>query len=188
MRKLIASLFVSIDGYLVAPNEDMTWVTQNFNDEMGQYAGSLQQSMGAILLGRVTYEIMTNAWPNWGDDVPGAKEMNRVPKHVVSRTLKAASWGKYENAHVIREEVEKEIDALKKQPGGDIVIYGSGKLVSSLTNQGLIDEYHLLVHPVILGGGKLLFDDVTRRVPLELVRSQSFKNGVVVSYYTPHKG
>lgn len=187
MRKLIASLFVSIDGYIVAPNEDMTWVTQNFNEEMGQYAGSLQQSMGAILLGRVTYEIMTNAWPNRGDDVPGAKDMNRVPKHVVSRTLKAASWGKYENARVIGEDIEDEIETLKQQPGGDIVIYGSGKLVSWLTNEGLIDEYHLLVHPVILAGGKLLFDDVNRRVSLELLKTQTFKNGVVLSTYAPRK-
>ena len=123
MRKVIASIFVSLDGFIVGQEEDMGWVTNNFNDEMGKYAGDLQSSMGAILLGRVTYQIMTNFWPAQTEEAaPGAERMNAVPKIIFSTTLDKVEWGKYNNARLVKTNVAEEVAKLKQQPGGDIVI------------------------------------------------------------------
>lgn len=188
MRKLIASVFVSLDGFIVGPNEDISWVTNNFNDEMGKYAGDLMNSMDYILLGRVTYQIMINAWPNWTEETaPGAERMNNVPKIIFSRTLDKVEWGKYNNARLVNDNVAEEITKIKQQPGKDMVIYGSANLVQGLTRMGLIDEYQLLLHPIILGSGKPLFNGLTKSVTLKLLRSDTFKNGVVVLYYQPER-
>jgi dihydrofolate reductase len=186
MRKIIASEFLSADGYIVGPKEDMTWVTGNFNDEMGKYAGDLMASMDTILLGRVTYQIMINAWPNWTEaESPGADKMNNTPKVVLSSTLKDAPWGKYAPATVIGGDVERRARELKDRPGKNIVIYGSAKTVQSLTRMGLIDEYHLLVHPIFLGDGKPLFEGMREATSLRLARTQAYSNGVNVLYYEP---
>ncbi len=186
MRTLIASEFVSADGYIVGPKEDMSWVTGNFNEEMAKYAGDLMASMDTILLGRVTYQIMANAWPNWTEEQsPGADKMNHTPKVVLSRTLGAAPWGKYKPADVVRDDVEQRIMELKQKSGKSIVIYGSANAVQSLTRMGLIDEYQLLVHPIFLGDGKPLFRGMEVPVGLKHTRTQSFGNGVNVLYYEP---
>ena len=186
MKKVIASIFLSLDGYVAGKNQDMGWVMNNFNEEMGVYAGNLMASMGAVLLGRVTYQIMTNAWPNFTEETsPGADRMNNVPKIVFSRTLDKVEWGKYNNARLVKDNAAEEIAKLKAQPGGDLVIYGSANLVQNLTEQGLIDEYQLLVFPVLLGGGKPLFKGSPEPIQLKLLRTQTFKNGVVVLYYEP---
>ena len=188
MRRIIASEFISADGYIVGPKEDMNWVTANFNEEMGKYAGDLMSSMDTVLLGRVTYQIMANAWPNFTEEQsPGADTMNHSTKVVLSRTLKAAPWGKYEPATVIGDDVKLRISELKQKPGKNIVIYGSAKAVQSLTRMGLIDEYHLLVHPLFLGGGKQLFEGMTDPTGLALLRTQTFKNGVSALYYEPKR-
>src|SRR5512141_1022134 len=109
MRKVIASVFLSLDGMVVGRNEDISWVTKNFNDEMGKYAGNLQSSMGAVLLGRVTYQIMVNAWPNMTEEMsPGADQMNIVPKIVFSTTLDKVGWGKYDNARLVKNNAAEE--------------------------------------------------------------------------------
>jgi dihydrofolate reductase len=186
MRRIIASEFVSADGYMVGPKEDMSWVMNNFNEEMGKYAGALMESMDTILLGRVTYQIMAGAWPNWTEnESPGADKMNDTPKVVVSRTLKKASWGKYEPARIIGDNAEQEIRRLKQKPGKNIVIYGSANLVQNLTEVSLIDEYQLLVHPILLGDGKPLFRRLPRPLNLRLLKTQTFSNGVDVLYYEP---
>ena len=177
MKKVIASIFVSLDGFIVGKNEDMRWVINNFSDDMGKYAGNLQISMSAVLLGRVTYQIMTNSWPNLTEETsPGAERMNSVPKVVFSRTLNEVQWGKYNSP-------AEEISLLKQQSGGDLVIYGSANLVQNFTQPGLIDEYQLLVHPVVLGSGKPLFKGITKPINLKLLRTETFKNGVIVLYY-----
>jgi dihydrofolate reductase len=186
MRRIVASEFVSADGFMVGPKEDMSWVTDNFNEEMGRYAGGLMDSMDTVLLGRVTYEIMAGAWPKMTEETsPGADRMNSAAKVVVSKTLTSAPWGKYAPARVIKDNVEQQVRALKEDSGKDIVIYGSGTLVRSLTELGLIDEYHLLVHPILLGDGKPLFKSVGRPVSLKLLRTQTFGNGVSLLYYEP---
>jgi dihydrofolate reductase len=188
MRKVIASTFLSLDGFIVGPNEDMSWVMNNFNDEMAKYAGDLMNSMSEILLGRVTYQIMANAWPAQTEATsPGADKMNTTPKIVFSRTLDKADWGTWQNARVVKDHIPEEIAKLKRQPGKDIVIYGSANLVRGLTQLGLIDEYQLIVFPVVLGSGKPLFAGMAERVNLKLLRTQPFKNGVVVLYYEPER-
>jgi len=114
---------------------------------------------------------------------PGADKMNSVPKVVLSKTLKKAPWGKYEPATVIGDEVEQKIMELKQKPGKNIVVYGSPTAVQNLTASGLIDEYHLLVHPVFLGAGRPLFRSMERPVDLKLVKSQTYANGVSVLRY-----
>ena len=160
MRKVIASTFVTLDGFVVGPNEDMSWVMDNFNEEMGKYAGDLMNSMDTILLGRVTYQIMTNFWPAAGDDVPGADRMNNVPKIVFSKTLDKVEWGNWNNARLVKKNIAEEVSKLKQQPGKNIVIYGSATIVRTFMQLGLIDEYQLLVHPIVLGAGKPLFKDI----------------------------
>ncbi len=188
MRRIIASEFISADGYIVGPSEDMMWVMGNFNEEMAKYAGDLMASMDTVLLGRVTYQIMANAWPNMTEEQsPGADKMNGTPKVVLSRTLKAAPWGKYAPATIIGDDVEQKVRELKQKPGQDIVVYGSAKSVQSLTRMGLIDEYQLLVHPVFLGSGKPLFEGM-QPTNLKLSHSQTFRNGVNVLCYEPKGG
>ncbi len=186
MRKVIASIFVSIDGFIVGPNEDISWVMNNFNDDMAKYAGDLMNTMSEVLLGRRTYEIMSNAWPNQTEATsPGADKMNNTPKIVFSRTLDKAPWGTYDNARVVKDHVTEEIARLKQQPGKNMVIYGSASLVRNFTELGLIDEYQLLVHPIVLGSGKPLFAGLAHAVNLRLLCTEAFKNGVVVLYYEP---
>jgi dihydrofolate reductase len=186
MRRIIASEFISADGYIVGPKEDMNWVMGNFNEEMAKYAGDLMESMDTVLLGRVTYQIMSNAWPNFTEEQsPGADRMNSAKKVVLSKTLKVAPWGKYEAAEVVGNNVEQKVRDLKSRTGKNIVIYGSGKAVQSLTGMALIDEYQLLVHPVFLGGGKRLFENLSRSTPLRHTRTQTFSNGVNLLYYEP---
>jgi len=151
---------------------------------MGKYAADLMASMDAVLLGRVTYQIMANAWPIMTEEQsPGADRMNHTPKVVLSKTLKAAPWGKYEAATVISHDVEQRVKELKQNPGRSIVIYGSANAVQSLTSMGLIDEYRLLVHPIFLGDGKPLFKGMDRPTNLELLRTQSYGNGVNLHCY-----
>ncbi len=186
MRKVIASEFVTLDGYMVGPNEDMSWVMDNFSEDMGVYAGDLMNSMDAVLLGRVTYEIMTNIWPvSTEETAPGADKMNTTPKIVFSRTLDQVSWGTWKNARLVKDNAAGEIARLKQLPGKDMVIYGSANLVQGFTELGLIDEYQLLVFPLLLGSGKRLWEEMEHSVPLRLLRAQAFKNGVTVLYYEP---
>ncbi len=188
MRKIIASIFVSVDGYMVGPGEDMSWVMNNFTPELGAYAGDLMNSMDTILIGRVTYEIMTRVWPYQSEaSSPGADKMNQTPKIVLSKTLEKATWGNFEPPRVLKENIEQELLKLKQQPGKNIVIYGSANVVQNLTLLGLIDEYQLLVFPLLLGSGKLLFKPTQQRINLKLSRTQEFENGVVVLYYEPMK-
>jgi dihydrofolate reductase len=186
VRRIIASEFISADGYIVGPKEDMSWVMGRFNEEMGKYVGDLMASMDTVLLGRVTYRIMAGAWPNLTEQQsPGAGRMNAARKVVLSRTLMKAPWGKYDPATIVSDAVEKRIRELKEKPGKNIVIYGSANAVQNLTQMGLIDEYQLLVHPVFLGEGKPLFKGMERALDLKLVKTQTFSNGVDVLYYRP---
>lgn len=186
MRRIIVSEFLSADGYIVGPKEDMKWVTGRFNAEMGRYAGDLMASMDTVLLGRVTYQIMAGAWPNLTEaQSPGADRMNSVQKVVLSRTLKNAPWGRYAPATVVGEDAEERVRGLKRGTGKNIVVYGSANAVQGLTRMGLVDEYQLLVHPVFLGAGKPLFARMESPVDLRPVRQQAFGNGVSLLCYEP---
>jgi len=184
--KLVASIFVSLDNIMVSDNEDMSWVLENFDPEMGSDMGAeVMNSMQAIFIGRKTHEGMIQVWPNVTEDQsPGADAMNHTPKFVFSRTLDNASWGRYDNATVVKEIDPARIQRMKQESPERIVIFGSASIVQQMTDLGLIDEYLLWVHPVILGSGKPLFKN-NKRTDLKLVRSKAYGSGVTALTLQP---
>jgi dihydrofolate reductase len=170
MRKIISGLFISLDGVVEAPEE---WHFPYFDDEMGSAVGAMMADAGAMLLGRKTYEGFADYWPTSTDDA--AEHMNNTPKYVVSNTLTSADW---QNSTLVNGDVYKELEELKGQPGGNLNMTGSGTLVTSLLREGLLDELHLLVHPIVVGAGKRLFGDGPQ-VPLRLTGSTTFGSGVL---------
>jgi dihydrofolate reductase len=179
MRKIIAGEFISLDGVVEAPNE---WHFPYFNDEMGESVGSEMNRADAMLLGRRTYEEFAAVWPSRPSDEPGADFMNDTAKFVVSTTLKSVEW---QNSTLLTGDFVEEITRLKQQPGKDINVVGSPTLVRSLLREGLLDELHLLVHPIVVGKGKRLFEGQIGQVPLKLVESQTFSTGVLALNYAP---
>ena len=188
MRKIITSTWVTLDGFIAGPNEEMDWVM--VDSEMGKYEDYLVSAADTLLLRRVTYQSFAGSWPHVPDNPavsPGEKEyarkLNAMRKIVFSKTLPTVEWN---NSTLVKEVVPEEITQLKQEPGRDMLIYGSASLVRTLTNYGLIDEYQLLVHPVILGGGKPLFQNILERRKLKLVKTKSFPSGVIGLYYQPN--
>ena len=181
MRRVIASEFVSLDGVMESPEK---WQLPYFDDEMGEVVGSAMAAADAMLIGRVNYEEWAAYWPAQSPyDNEFAPYMNGVRKYVVSTTLEEPlEWN---NSILIKENVAEEITLLKQQPGKDMSISGSGTLVRSLLQDGLLDELRLMVHPIVVGRGKRLFDDGGNRKTLELVDSQTFGTGVVYLTYRP---
>ncbi len=179
MRKVVAGLFVSLDGVFEAPE---TWHFPYFNDEMGETIASQMAAADTMLLGRRTYEEFAAYWADKGSDVELADEINNTPKLVASTTLKTVDW---RNSRLIDGDVAEHLRRLKEQPGKDISITGSGALVRSLLRKGVLDELRLLVHPIIVGSGKRLFEDGGDRVPLKLVESRTFTTGVLYLTYVP---
>ncbi|GLW65726.1 pyrimidine reductase [Actinomadura rubrobrunea] len=170
MRKIVSGLFISLDGVVEAPDQ---WHLSYFNDEMGEAVEALLEGSDAMLFGRRTYEEFAAYWPTSTDEL--ADRMNGIPKYVVSNTLTSAEW---QNSTLISGDVYKELARLKQQPGKNLGITGSGTLVRSLLREGLLDELHLLVHPIVVGAGKRLFDDGPQ-VPLRLTGSRTFSTGVL---------
>jgi dihydrofolate reductase len=178
MRKIVVTEFVSLDGVMEEPK----WTFPYWNDEIAGFKAEETNAADAMLLGRVTYEGFAAAWPNRTGD--GAEWFNGSPKHVVSTTLEQADWN---NSHLIKDNVVEEIARLKEQPGKNLVVYGSGKLVQTLIQHDLVDEYRLLVYPLVMGMGQRLFEG-EGAPKLALVRSQQFSSGVVGLVYTPDRG
>ena len=177
MRKIVAGLFVSLDGVFESPDQ---WHFPYFNDEMGEAVGAQMAESDAMLLGRQTYEEFAGFWPQQGSEVDGADHMNTTPKFVVSTTLASAAW---QNTTVIRGNLGEALTRLKQQPGKEIAVVGSGTLVRSLLRDNLLDELRLLVHPIVVGHGKRLFPDGTDQQPLKLVESKTFGTGVLYLTY-----
>ena len=184
MRKLVAAEFLSLDGVMESPDK---WHFPYFNDEMGQAVGEGFETSDALLMGRVLYEEWAAYWPQQDpEENPVAAQMNGVQKYVVSTTLEEPlEWS---NSTLIKENVAEEIEKLKNQPGKDIVISGSGALVRSLLADGIIDELKLMIHPILVGGGKRLFDEEGETKLLELVDSKTFSTGVLYLTYRPASG
>ena len=176
MRKIVAGLFISLDGVFELSNESMApW----FTPEVGQTIGTLMGAQDTLLLGRVTYQEFAAHWPQQTGEM--ADTMNGTPKYVVSGTLESADW---QNTTLIpAASAFAEIAELKQQPGKNIGMTGSGTLVSSLLREGLLDELHLFVFPLVAGSGKRLFDASDARLPLRLLDSATFQSGVVHSTY-----
>jgi dihydrofolate reductase len=181
VRKIVAAEFLSLDGVMESPDQ---WHFPYFNDEMGRAVGEGFAASDALLMGRVLYEEWAAYWPSQDpEENPVAATMNSIRKYVVSTTLEEPiGWN---NTSLIQENVAEELSELKRQPGKDIVISGSGALVRSLLDGGLIDELKLMVHPVVVGSGKRLFEEGERQTALDLVDSRTFSTGVVYLTYRP---
>jgi dihydrofolate reductase len=184
MRKVIVSEFVSLDGVFEAPDQ---WHFPYFDEEMGEEIGAAMAASDAMLMGRVLYEEWADFWPQQDpEENPIAARMNGVRKYVVSTTLEEPlGW---QNSTLIKENVAEEIAGLKRQTGGDISVSGSGSLVRSLLQYGLIDELKLMIHPVVVGRGKRLFEEGGEQIALELVDFRTFSTGVVYLTYRSASG
>ena len=187
MRKLVLTEWVSLDGYTAGPDNDMSFVGESFNDEMGKYEDDIVNTADTLVLGRVTYESFAGSWPYVPDkpDVSEdekayARKLNSMRKIVFSKSLASADWDK---SVLLREIDPDAIKRWKQEDGKDMLIYGSASIVQQLTNLGLIDEYQLLVHPVVLGGGKALLKDIADKHRLKLVSAKPFSSGVVLLTY-----
>ncbi len=191
MRKLIASTFTSLDGVQApgGPTEDTTgnfklggWLFAFGDAEMDLSAAGFDGRDREIVLGRKTYEIFEAYWPYQGEDNPIARTLNAAKKHVASRTLQSLQWN---NSSLLGGDIVSAIAALKAQPGQDLQIIGSGNLIQTLQAASLIDEYNVWTYPVVLGGGKRLFEKGARPGALRLVDSKVSKAGVVMCSYVP---
>jgi dihydrofolate reductase len=180
MRRIVVSEFVSLDGVV----ENPSWTFQFGSEEQQRFKYDELSAADALLLGRVTYEGFSAAWPHMTEQAGEyADMMNGYPKYVVSTTLEEPlAWN---NSTLIKGDVSEEVSELKRQPGGDIMVFGSGSLVNKLMHLGLIDEYRLMVFPVVLGSGQRLFGDGIEETVLELVGTDTFDTGVVVLTYRP---
>ncbi|HET7216740.1 MAG TPA: dihydrofolate reductase family protein [Vicinamibacterales bacterium] len=184
MRKVHVFDNVSLDGFFTDAKNDMSWAHKH-DEEWNAFASSNASGPGELLFGRVTYEMMAAFWPTpqAAQMLPQvAAGMNAMRKTVFSRTLERVTW---QNTTLMKGDLVTEVTRLKEQPGPDLVILGSGSLVSQLTEARLIDEYQIVVNPIVLGRGRTLFATVDGRMPLALTRTRAFKNGSVVLWYEP---
>jgi dihydrofolate reductase len=177
-RKVVASTYVTLDGFVDEPGK---WSFPFWSVEAAEFKSKELIASDALLLGRITYEGFAAAWPTMEGLGEFGEKMNSMPKYVASRTLKTATW----NATIIAGDVAEAVRRLKSEDGGDLLIGGSGQLIDYLTANDLIDEYRLMVHPIVLGDGtKRLFGQAPRRT-LALVETVSFPSGIVVNTYRP---
>jgi dihydrofolate reductase len=174
---------ISLDGYIEGPNREIDW--HRVDDELHHYLNEQLKGMGAFLSGRVTYELMAAVWPTADTDPSSTKPMiefariwRDMPKIVYSKTLQRADW----NTTVVRDVVPEEVEQLKAQPGGDLVLSGAD-LARAFMERDLIDEYVINVHPVVIGAGKPLFPRSGPRINLRLLASHAFGNGVLQLHY-----
>jgi dihydrofolate reductase len=177
MRKLIVSNLMSLDGFFEGPNHEFNWFMPD--EDFFDYAKDLLRSVDTILFGRKTYEHMAAYWPSAPSDEI-ADKMNSLPKAVVSGTLKKMDWN---NSTLIHGNIADEVRKLKEKPGKDIVIFGSAMLAAFLLQEGLIDEYRVIIAPILLGRGHSLFPNIKQKLDLKLEKTRLLRSGVVVLYY-----
>ena len=191
MRKLIVSMNITLDGHLSGPGCELDWHYKSWTKEMGEAMCCELANADTIILGRVTYSAMAKYWSQKtgdlscrGEDFAFANMMNSYIKIVFSKTITALEWN---NSKLVNGNLETEINRLKKSPGKNIMVYGSASLVTSLISSGLVDEYQLWLHPVILGMGKPLFNPFKYRekewLYLKLNHTETFPSGVVLLKY-----
>jgi dihydrofolate reductase len=177
MRKVIVSNLVSLDGFFEGPNKELDWHV--VDEEFFEYAKDLLRTVDTLLFCAATYELMAAYWPSApADEI--ADKMNNLPKVVFSTTLPKTDWN---NSRLVRNNIQEEISNLKQQPGQDMVVFGSASLASFLLQLGLVDEYRVIVNPVLIGGGKPLFTGITNRIRLQLLSTKVFGSGVILLNY-----
>lgn len=179
MRRIIVSTYVTLDGVIEAPQN---WSLNYFDEEAGKFASEQLFAADALLLGRETYQGFAEAWPSRSGDF--ADRINSMTKYVVSTTL--AEPLEWTNSTLIKGNVPEEIAKLKRQPGQDILIYGTGRLAHTLLQHGLLDEHRLWVIPVIWGSGKRIFEGMDT-MALELVGTKTLPSGTVILFHKPAK-
>ncbi len=177
MRRIIVSNHMSLDGFFEGPNKEIDWF--GFNEELFAYSVDLLNSVDTLLFGRTTYEMMAAYWTSAPPD-PIADKMNSLPKIVFSNSLGSLDWN---NSRLVKGDVAEEFSRLKQQSGRDMVVLGSATLASSLLQAGLVDEYRVILTPVLLGSGKPLFEGIRQRMELKLAGSRPLASGVVVLTY-----
>ena len=189
MSRVVVSEFLSLDGVMEDPGgaegfEHGGWTRSYWDEGIGKLKFEELFSADALLLGRVTYQGFAAAWPSQSDEAGFADRMNGLPKYVATRTLQDLEWN---NSHRIQGDVAEEVARLKQQPGKNILVFGSGQLARYLMQQGLIDEYRLLIYPVVLGSGKRLFADGST-ASLRLTDTTPLPSGVLGVTYQPANG
>lgn len=183
MRKVTVFNFITLNGCFEGPKRDISW--HQHDAEGTEYAVEGLKSGNTLLFGRVTYEMMASYWPTpvaLKNDPIVAERMNNADKIVFSRTLKKAAWN---NTRLVKDHIEEEIKKMKQLPGKNMTILGSGSIVTQLAEQGLIDEYQIMVDPVVLGGGTPIFKGIKHRLDLKLTATRTFRNGTVLLCYQP---
>jgi dihydrofolate reductase len=182
MRKLYMFNFVTLDGFFEGTNKwDLSW--HNVDEEFQEYAIGQLDATDTLLFGRVTYEGMASYWTTTDamkNDPIVAGKMNSLPKIVFSATLKEAAWN---NTRLVSKDAPKVVRELKALPGKDIAIPGSAKLASGLMQENLIDEFRVMINPVVLGRGNPLFNDIDKTRRLKLTATRTFKSGNVLLFY-----
>jgi dihydrofolate reductase len=187
MSRIVAAEYVTADGVMQDPGgvgeiERGGWSNPYWNDELAKFQAELLFASDALLLGRITYEGFAAAWPEMEDDDDEfASRMNTMPKYVASRTLTNTEW----NATIIMGEVSEAVAKLKERPDQNLLLYGSSALLNTLLQHDLIDQYRLMIHPVVLGQGKRLFGDASEAKPLRLVDVSTTSTGVMIADYEP---
>jgi dihydrofolate reductase len=186
LRKIIVFNHISLDGYFVDAQGDMSFTRNDNQDaEWDAFVNGNASGGGMLLFGRITYELMASFWPTpvAAEQMPVvAEHMNNLPKIVFSKSMDKVSWI---NTRLMKEDLIGSIRKMKAEPGDDIVIFGSGSIVSQLTQSGLIDEYQIVVDPVILGKGRTMFESIKEKLPLKLKKTRTFSNGNVLLCYEP---
>jgi dihydrofolate reductase len=186
MRKLAAFNQVTLDGYFTGPGGDLSWAKGEGRDaEFDAFVQDNAQAAGVLVFGRVTYEMMASYWPTpmaLKHDPIVAEGMNRASKIVFSRKLTKVSWS---NTTLVKGDLVAEVKKLKAAPGDDMAILGSGSIIAQLAPQGLIDEYQILVSPIVLGSGRTMFEGAKGPLHFALTKTRAFKNGKVLLYYRP---
>lgn len=184
MRKLLVFNTVTLDGYFTGIDGDMSWAHSD-DAESNEFAAENAKGGGELVFGRITYEQMLQFWPTpaaMQAEPVVAEQMNSLPKVVFSKTLDKATWN---NTRLVHGNPVAEIPRMKKEPGLDMVIFGSGSIVAQLAAAGLIDEYQLVVKPIVLGAGRTLFESIKNKISLKRTTSRTFGNGNVLLGYEP---
>jgi len=183
MRKLFAFNMISLDGFFEGPNQDINW--HNVDEEFNEFAIEQTSTIGTLLFGRVTYQLMESYWPTpdaLKNDPVIAGLMNSLPKIVFSKTLDEAEWN---NTRLVKDNIVEEILKLKQQTGKELAVFGSANLLSTLMQMDLVDEHRIIINPLVLGKGVPLFKKVDEKINLRLLKTRIFKSGNVLLYYEP---
>jgi dihydrofolate reductase len=186
MRKVIFSINITLDGFFEGPHRELDWAIAD--DDLHNYYARLLKNASIILFGRVTYELMASYWPTVSNDpsipegvINFANALNPLPKMVFSNTLQHVGW----NTTVLKAVVPDEIKKMKTEPGGDIILGGGAVIGQSFFHYGLVDEIQLMVHPVVIGAGRGLFQGIDNGMKLKYLRSQILQSGAVALCYQP---